>query len=95
MRKPQTVTLLIAGFGLCLASGIFMRGSVALRPLYTPSGEIMRRADGSRMFEHDTLAQFQNNWFPYLMIAVGLFCLVWSAIRGVRFLYDRANKRAA
>jgi hypothetical protein len=95
MRKPRTITLLIVGLALCLASGLFARPTRMLRPVYTSSGEIMRRPDGSRMFEHDVLAQLRHDWLPNLMIVVGVLCLAWSAVRGVRFLYDRSRNRAA
>ena len=95
MRKPRTITLLIIGLVLCLASGLFVRPTDMLRPVYTPSGEIVRRPDGSRMFEHDTFAQLRHDWLPDLMIVVGGLCLVWSAVRGVRLLYDRSRNKAA
>jgi hypothetical protein len=64
-----------------------------LRPVYAPGGEIVRRPNGGIMFEHDTLAQFRHDWVPLLIIAAGFICLGWAAVRGVRFLYDRARNK--
>jgi hypothetical protein len=95
MKKLGTSTLLIAGISFWMASALFMTGTVMLRPIYGPNGDFLRRPDGSRIFEHDILAQLRHDWVSYLMMAVGTFCLAWSVVRGLVFLYARVQKKNA
>jgi hypothetical protein len=94
MLKPKTITLLIAGVGLCLTAPMMMVGSDSLRPVRKASGEYVLRPDGRVMFEYDTIGQIKLQWLSELMAAVGLICLIWAAIRGTRYLHDRFHKKA-
>lgn len=95
MRKPRTITLFIAGVGLCLAAPLFLRPTDMIRPVRNASGEYALRPDGRVLFEHDTIAQIKHDWLTEVLLIVGLICLVWSAIRGCRYLYERFHKNAA
>jgi len=95
MRTPKTITLLIAGAGLCLTAPMMVVGSDSLRPVRSANGDYVLRPDGSVMFEHDTIAQIKLQWLPELMATVGLICLIWAAIRGAKYLYGRVHKKAA
>jgi hypothetical protein len=95
MRKPKTLTLLIAGVGLCLTAPMMMIGSDCLRPVRDAGGKYVLRPDGRVLFEYDTIAQIKLQWLPELMATVGLICLIWAAIRGARYFYDRVHKPAA
>ena len=94
MLKPKTITLLIAGVGLCLTAPMMLVGSDSLRPVRKASGEYMLRPNGRVMFEYDTIGQIKLQWLPELMATIGLICLIWAALRGVRYLYDRIRKKA-
>jgi hypothetical protein len=95
MRKPKTITLLIAGAGLLLTAPMMMIGSDCIRPVRDASGQYVMRPDGKVLFEYDTIAQIKLQWLPELMATVGLTCLIWAAIRGARYLYDRVHNKAA
>ena len=95
MRKPKTITLLISGIGLCLTAPMMMVGSDNFRPVRKANGEYMLRPDGRVMFEYDTIGQIKLQWLSELLAAVGLICLIWAAIRGTRYLYDRVHKNGA
>jgi hypothetical protein len=95
MRKPKTITLLIAGVGLCLTAPMLIFGSDCLRPVRDASGGYVLGPDGRVMFEYDTIAQIKLQWPAELMATVGLICLIWAAIRGARYFYDRVHKPAA
>jgi hypothetical protein len=95
MSKPRTITLLVAGFGLILAAPLFLSPTDMIRPVRKASGEPVLRPDGRVLFEHDTIAQIKHDWLSELLGAVGLICLIWVAMRGARYLYDRVHKNAA
>ena len=46
------------------------------------------------MFERDTLRQIKHDWLPELMVVAAVGCFLWSASRGMRFLYDRVHNLA-
>jgi len=94
MRRPRTITLLVAGVLFWLAASIFVIPTTMLRPIHGPGGEVVRRPDGRAMFERDTLRQIKHDWLPELMVAAAVGCFVWSATRGIRFLYDRVHNHA-
>jgi hypothetical protein len=93
MRKPRTLTLLVAGVVLYASASLFVVPTTRLRLVRGPGGEVIRRPDGGALFERDTLAQFKQDWLPNLMLAAGVFFLGWSAFRGALFLYDRGHNK--
>jgi len=95
MKPPRTKSLLLVGILLLLIAPLLVRGVVALRPVLTPTGEQILRADGKPLYRHDALGQFKANWDAYTLGALGLLCLGWSGVRGLRHLYESRKNVAS
>jgi hypothetical protein len=94
MWKPRTRTLLLLGVCLLLVASLFLRGITMLRPVLTPTGEPVLQPNGKPLLRFDPLRQLKVNWEAHTLVAGSLFCLGWSAVRGVRYLYEKAKRQA-
>jgi hypothetical protein len=94
MKPPRTKSLAIVGICLLVIAPLLLRGVVVLRPLLTPTGEQVFRADGKPLLRHDASGQFKVNWDAYTLGALGLLCLGWSGVRGLRYLYEHRKHSA-
>jgi hypothetical protein len=94
MKSPRTKSLLMVGICLLLIAPLLLRGVVAHRPVLTPTGEQVFRADGKPLYRHDAFGQFKVNWDAYTLGALGLLCLGWSGVRGLRYLYEHWKQEA-
>jgi hypothetical protein len=91
MRPPKTLTLVMLSVGLFVATGLLMRGVVAVRPVRTPSGEVMLAPDGRPLMEKDTLGQFLINWDAFVCMSGGFVLLGCAIARGCRHWYVRVR----
>jgi hypothetical protein len=84
MRPPKTLTLVALSVILFVATGLLMRGGVAVRPVRNQAGEVMHAPDGRPLMEKDTLGQLLINWDAYLCMGGGFVLLGWAHVTGCR-----------
>ena len=95
MRAPKTLTLVVLSVGLFVATGVLMRGVVAVRPVRNQAGEVMHTPDGRPLMEKDALGQFLINWDAFVCMGGGFVLLGWALARGCRHCYVRIRGHEA
>jgi hypothetical protein len=85
---------MIVGICLLLIAPLLFRSVVVLRPVLTPKGEQVFRY-GKPLYRYDAFGQFKANWDAYTFGALGLMCLGWSGMRGLRYFYDYRKDSAS
>ena len=84
---------MIVGLCLVLMVPLLMRGVDVLRPVLTPAGQQVFRADGKPLYRHDPIGKLKVNWDAYTAGVLGLLCLAWSGTRGFRCLYGNTKDK--
>jgi|LakMenEpi03Aug12_release.lakeMendotaPanAssembly.Ray.scaffolds.fasta_scaffold2250341_1 hypothetical protein len=95
MRTPKTLTLVVLSVGLFAATGLLMRGVVAVRPVRPQAGDVMHVPDGRPLMERDTHGQLLVNWDAYVCMGGGFVLLGWALARVSRHWCTRIRGHEA